>query len=176
MSSPLQSLASQITSSFTDAFAQAEAKTGGWRPDDGTYDCIAEAVNVNDDLTFGTTAERDGPQVPAFGVSLTWRMTNDPSSPDEPRSFRSRMEVFPKDVSQVRDPKRLSSLKTKMGVFKGTLQTILGHDVADLVQGLLELEQAIAASTAEGGVAIVCQVQVKTKGDYVNYYVNQRRS
>lgn len=175
--SQIQSLASEIGASFTDAFAKAEAKSGGWKPDDGTYTCILEALNIsNDNLTFNTTNERDGASVPAFGVSFTWRMTDDPSSPDGPRAFRSRMEVLPKNPAQIQNQDRLAAAQTKMGVVKGQLQTILGHEVKDLVPALLELDALVADSLKDGGVAITCQVQVKTNGKFVNYYVNGRTS
>ncbi len=175
--SSIQSLASEINASFTDAFAQAEAKTGGWKPDDGTYSCILEAVNVsNDNLTFNVTSEKGGASIPAFGVSFTWRLRDDPSSPDGPRAFRSRMEVLPKNPSTIKDKDRLAAAQTKMGVVKGQLQTILGHEIPDLIAALLELDALVAASLQDGGTAIVCSVQVKTNGKYVNYYINGRES
>jgi len=175
--SQIQSLANEINSAFTDAFAQAEAKTGGWKPDDGTYSCILEAINVsNDNLTFNMTSEAGGASTPAFGVSYTWRLRDDPSSPDGPRAFRSRMEVLPKNPAAIKDPGRINAANTKMGVVKGQLQTILGHEVPNLVTALLELEALIAESVKDGGTAIVCTVQVKTNGKFVNYYINGRES
>lgn len=176
-SSSLSALAQTVTTEFQNTYREAEALSGGWMPDDGNYQVWLTGINVTDDLTFGLTDDRNGPSVPAFGISFTCQMQDDPASGREARSFKTPLEVFPRNPAAVSDPKRAKALKTKMGIMKGKAQIILGRDCGDFVGDLLAIEKLIAdGSSPDGNGPPLVEVQVKTSGKYTNVYVNKRVS
>jgi|JI10StandDraft_1071094.scaffolds.fasta_scaffold102147_5 hypothetical protein len=180
--SSFASLAADITTEYDKAYQEAEVREGGWVPDDGTYTVLITGFTMTPDLTFGLVKGEQGkdtPSVPAFGISVTCTMTGDPSSPEaEPRSFRPKMIVLPKNFSSITDPDRRKYLNTLISKTKGMLKCILDREpAASLMTDLVAADQLVTAGVSGGdNVPPAVEIRIATKNGYQNFYWNKRVS
>lgn len=143
---------------LTDLFSAASPDTGDFFfPDNGTYDCLITAAAINP----AGKAKVGAVEIPATEITFNYKLTVDPDSKGEPRSFRGKPFYLPTDPAAyaVAAGKKANQFQIDLNRLAGHCKTLLdGDESFKLSPDLI----ALAVQKAAGAAAVV-KVKCETR-------------